>query len=153
MKDIWCNHEEFNTWKAIHLPNPKSTHIFFLVWINSLLLSKSKAKLFSINLCKTTKPLSEKGSGRKLWFVGVSIFSKLDWEEPTILRLMNRLGMEKSGKYLLLSNSCFCFEAVGTFQLEFQIKSNVHRNLSPATGKLFGFSSSIDQLWKFSWIP
>lgn len=153
MKDIWCNHEEFNTWKAIHLPNPKSTHIFFLVWINSLLFSKSKAKQSLNQLMQNYEATEwEREWGEVVVCWCFDLF-QVRLGGPTILRLMNRRGMEKSGKMLAVVKFLFLFWGSWNFQLEFQIKSNVHRNLSRATVKLFGFSSSIDQLWKFSWIP
>jgi len=96
----------------------------FLVWINSLLLSKSKAELLSINLCKTTKPLSEKerdwGEVVVCWCFDLFQVRLGRTDHPTI---NEQAGMEKSGK-----NTCccqilvFCFEAVGT--LSWSFKSN-----------------------------
>lgn len=112
----------------------------FLVWINSLLLSKSKAELLSIYLCKTTKPLSEKerdwGEVVVCWCFDLFQVRLGRTDHPTI---NEQAGMEKSGKILAVVKFLFLFWGSWNFKLEFQIKSNVHRNLSRATGKLFVF--------------
>ena len=110
----------------------------FLVWINSLLLSKSKAELLSINLCKTTKPLSEKGTGGEVvvcWCFDLFQVRLGRTDHPTI---NEQAGMEKSGK-----NTCccqilvFCFEAVGT--LSWSFKSN-QMYIETSHGQLSNYS-------------